>query len=104
MAEDAPTTALLDRAHPGDLPAASGDLVQAPAGSVVAALKPAEDGDAIVVRLQELAGGGGEARVAVSPLLRAGAQHGCDLLERRAAGADRLHAHGVATVRVEVPR
>ena len=79
-----PLRALLDRAHPGDLPAASGDLITAPAGVMVAAVKPAEDGKGLIVRLLNCREAAAAASVQLHPLLHRPATP-CDLLERPTA-------------------
>ena len=93
-----PLRALLDRAHPGDLPAASGDLARAPEGVAVAALKPAEDGRGIVARLLNCRDAAATATLRLHPLLQRAATP-CDLLERPVA-AGPLAGRGVATLRL----
>lgn len=93
-----PLRALLDRAHPGDLPASSGDLVSAPAGVAVAAMKPAEDGNGVIVRLQNCRDAAAAASITLHPLLQR-ASSPCDLLERPVA-AGPLPGRGVGTLRL----
>ena len=93
-----PLHALLDRAHPGDLPAVSGNLVTAPAGVAVMAAKPAEDGRGVIVRLLNCNDAVCAAGVELHPLLRRPAAP-CDLLERPVA-AEPLPGRGVASLRL----
>jgi len=92
-----PLRALLDRAHAGDLPAVSGNLVTTAAGTTVAALKPAEDGKGLVVRLQNHRDAAAAAAVTLSPLLCAGTATPCDLLERPVSDA-KLAKLGIASL------
>lgn len=94
-----PLRPTLCAAHGGDLPADSGEVLAcAPAAVQVAQLKPAEDGDGLIVRLQETAG------VAAAPLLRwrgaAIAGEPVDLLERPLPGPAAIAAHGIASLRI----
>jgi alpha-mannosidase len=93
-----PLRALLDRAHPGDLPAASGDLAAACDGVAVAALKPAEDGHGLIVRLLNCSDAAAPASLRLHPLLQRSATP-CDLLERPTA-AGPLAGRSVATLRL----
>ncbi len=93
-----PLRALLDRAHPGDLPAVSGDLLNATAGVAVAALKPAEDGKGLVVRLLNCRDATATVGIQLHPLLQRPATP-CDLLERPVVAAP-LPGRGAATLRV----
>src|SRR5581483_10170740 len=79
-AYELPLRAVATTPHPGDLPPA-GTLLDLRAEGCVAvtAVKRAERGDAVVVRLCEV--GGGDAEVELPPATR------CDLLERPHGGA-----------------
>ena len=68
------------QAHPGDLPRSASAVRVEGDGVVVTALKQAERGEALVVRVCEVAGGRTTARVI--PARRARSAARCDLLER----------------------
>ncbi len=93
-----PLRAVLDRGHAGDLPAVSGDLLTAAKGTVVVALKSAEDGHGVVARLLNTTAASTAATLTWHPLLRVQQVTPCDLLERAIADAS-VAGRGVGSVR-----
>ncbi|MBN8526254.1 MAG: hypothetical protein J0M02_13050, partial [Planctomycetes bacterium] len=94
-----PLRPTLCAAHGGDLPAAAGDIIACePAALRIVQVKPAEDGDGLIVRLQETAG------TSATPRLRwRGAEIAAaptDLLERPLPGVAAIAAHGIASLRI----
>jgi len=100
-AYDVPLRAVPTTAHPGDLPP-SGSLLDLDADGevLVTAVKKAERGQALVVRVCEVAGGRAEVRMGAAATL-------CDVLERPVAGrgepggAVALGPFRFATLRIE---
>ena len=93
-----PLRALFDRAHSGDLPANSGDLLTATDPEVlVAALKPGESSGS-VLRLVNYGNQAHPATVRAHPLLRIAKSQACDLIERTINGTGAVGHHGVASL------
>ena len=96
--------------HAGVLPDAASLVRIAQPNVRLAALKRSEDGEAVVLRLVEVAGAETVATVTLSPLWRAGEARAVDLLERPVEGEEvwlegetllvRMAGHGIVTVRV----
>jgi alpha-mannosidase len=96
--------------HQGDLPSEASFVAIREPNVRLAALKGSQDGEAMVLRLVEVAGIEGEVRVTLSPLLRGKGARAVDLLERPVKGGEvRLEgemlvvwmpAYGIVTVRV----
>jgi alpha-mannosidase len=105
-----PLTVLSCGFQEGDLPAEASFVAVAPQNVRLAALKAGEDGEALILRLIEVGGIDAEARVTLSPLLRAQAASAVDLLERPTEGGDvqleeqtlrvQIPARGIVTVRL----
>jgi alpha-mannosidase len=94
-----PLRALLTAGHPGELPSDSGELLRCePASVQITQIKAAEDGDGLIVRLQETAG------AVATPVLRLRgdvvATTSTDLLERPLAGSTAIAAYGIASLRI----
>ncbi len=91
----------LTDAHPGRLPAASTAVLHAkPDTATVTQVKPAEDGDGIIIRLQELAGKTGEINVHLDPTVWGTLRSvsAVDLLERAIADGQARHSKTTCTV------
>jgi alpha-mannosidase len=96
--------------HQGDLPSEASFVAIREPNVRLAALKQSQDGEAMVLRLVEVAGIEGEVRVTLSPLLGGKGARAVDLLERSVKGGEvRLEgetlvvwmpAYGIVTVRV----
>lgn len=101
-----PAIAFLDSAHPGSLPRSHGGISVSPESVAVLAVKPAREGEGVIVRIQEFAGRPTTARITgpqhavkirlrpweiFSALLRAdGSWETADIFERAPSGSTRL--------------
>lgn len=102
LAFDQPLEAVSCGVHGGELPSAADGVAATHSDVVVTAVKPADDGDGVVVRLANHGGAAAPATLAAGPALPAarGTAITCDILERPTQGGGMIPAHGIATLRL----
>jgi alpha-mannosidase len=76
-----PLIAVVEKSHPGDLPARHAFLDIQPQNLVISVLKQAEDSHDLILRFYETQGVGCRTKIILSPFIRFDAVHQTDLLE-----------------------